>query len=134
MGAQENKTLIQQINAEIVQGNVETLMAAMSDEMVWEIPNPENKLAIQEEYKGHEGTIQLLQALGTLSEVVACEPQEYIAEDDTVVVIIHEESRSKATGAHFEQDMVHVWSFSDGKITRCRIFEDTYTAVKVFGS
>ena len=71
--------------------------------------------------------------MGELSEVIEFDAQEFIADGDTVVVIVHEKSRSKSTGEHFEQDMAQVWTILDGKITRCRLFEDTYGVVKVFG-
>ena len=134
MGTQDNKELIRKILAEIVQGNVESLFESISDEVVWEFPNPDNKLAIREVYKGRDGTTQLLEDLGALSEITVFEPLEFIAEGETVVVIVHEESRAKSTGEQFEQDMVQVWTIRDGKITRCRVFEDTYSAVKVFAS
>lgn len=133
MDAQSNKDLIRAILGEIVQGSAETLFSSISDEIVWEIPNPDNKLPLKEVYKGREGTEELFSSLGELSEVIEFDPQEFIAEGDTVVVIVHEKSRSKSTGEHFEQDMAQVWTVQDGKITRCRLFEDTYSAVRVFG-
>lgn len=134
MEAQSNKELIRKILEGISQGSVDTLLESISDDVVWETPNPDSKLPLKEVYEGLDGTMQLLEDLGALSEVTVFDPQEYIAEGDTVAVVIHEESRAKATGALFEQDLVQVWTVRDGKVTRCRIFEDTYAAVKVFAS
>ncbi|NKB69092.1 MAG: hypothetical protein GKR89_18645 [Candidatus Latescibacteria bacterium] len=134
MEAQANKELIRKILAEVVQGNVEPLFESISDEVVWEIPNPDDKLAISKVYQGRGGTVQFFEDMEALSEILVFEPQAFIAEDEAVVVIVHEQSRAKSTGELFEQDMVMVWTVRNGKIMRCKIYEDTYTAVKVFAS
>ena len=132
MDAQSNKELIRKILADFAAGTADSLLEEISDDVVWEVPNPDNKLPIRSSYQGRDGTLQLLEDVGTLSEVIVFEPQEFIAEGDTVVVIVHEESTAKPTGKRFEQDFVQVWTLRSGKITRCRLFEDTYAAVNAF--
>ena len=132
MDAQSNKQLIRKVLADFAAGTVESLLEAISDDVVWELPNFNHKLPLSSSYRGREGTLQLLEDLGALSQVTVFEAQEFIAEGDTVVVILHEESTSKSTGRKFEQDFVQVWTLKSGKITRCRLFEDTHAALNAF--
>ena len=64
MDVQSNKELIRKVLEEIAQGSVATLLESISDEVVWEMPNPDDKLALRAVYEGRDGTMQLLEDLG----------------------------------------------------------------------
>lgn len=52
-------------------------------------------------------------------------PEEFIANEDTVVAIGEYSGTYKATGKSFEAPFVHVWKFLDGKIISFRQHTDT---------
>ena len=63
--------------------------------------------------------------LGETLEFEQFEPREFVAQDDTVVVLGFERSLGKATGRTVEQEWAHVYTLRDGKIAKGRFFEDT---------
>lgn len=132
MDTQSNKKIIQRILADFAAGRVESLLAAISEDVVWELPHTHRAYPIRPSYTGRDATLQLLEDVGALSDVSVFEPREFIAEGDAVVVITHEVATVKATGRTHSQDFVQVWTLRDGKIVRCRVFEDTYGAVQAF--
>jgi len=127
MNAQENKQLIQKMLAEFAEGSADTFLALLADDVVFELPTiPEDSYKLESTYRGREGILELLSALGELSETLVFQPYDFIAADDKVVVLLNEKSRAKPTGREFEQDFVQLWTLRDGKIVHCKMWEDTY--------
>jgi ketosteroid isomerase-like protein len=60
------------------------------------------------------------------------EPQEFIAQDDTVVVVGEERWRVKRTGKTVTNPWVLVLTLRDGKVIRFRNFEDTAAVAAAF--
>ena len=60
------------------------------------------------------------------------EPQEFVAQGDTVVVLGHYRFRPKTTGIAYDTDWAMVWWFRDGKIVKFQIHYDTATEVAAF--
>ena len=58
--------------------------------------------------------------------------QDYIAQEDKVVVIGHNKVMAKSTGREYENDFVAVWTVQYGKIKEMRDFMDTVQAVTAF--
>lgn len=52
-------------------------------------------------------------------------PQEFITEDDTVVVLGRYAGKFTATGRPLDAQFVHVWTLSNGKITKFQQYADT---------
>ena len=53
-----------------------------------------------------------------------------VAQGDHVVVLLHVVARARATGRSFESDIVHFFTFRDGRITRLLDFFDTAALVE----
>ena len=52
-------------------------------------------------------------------------PHEFIATDDTVVVLGHESARVTATGRTYHSDFAFVFRVRNGKLTAFRAYHDT---------
>lgn len=127
MSAQENKQFIQKMLADFAEGKADTFLNAISDDIVFEIPTvPAKHFTLESTYRGREHVLELLGALDELSEVLAFQPYDFIAEGDKVIVLLNEKSRAKPTNREFGQDFVQLWTLRDGKIIHCKMWEDTY--------
>jgi uncharacterized protein len=60
------------------------------------------------------------------------EPRQFIAQDDTVVVLGHERHRVKSTGRSYEGEWVQVFTLRDGKVVKYREYFDTAGALTAF--
>ena len=75
----------------------------------------------------HEGRDRALGALGEAVqpfESFSSQPDEFIEDGDTVVVLGHTEGRTK-TGNDVKVPFVHVWRMEGGKIKRGQLLTDT---------
>jgi len=59
-----------------------------------------------------------------LAELVV-QPDEFIATDDTVVVLGYESARVTATGRTYHSDFAFVFRVRNGKLTAFRAYHDT---------
>jgi ketosteroid isomerase-like protein len=63
--------------------------------------------------------------LGSEWEGFAAVPHAFVAEGDTVVALGDYSGTYKATGKTFSAPFAHVWTLSEGKITRFQQYTDT---------
>jgi uncharacterized protein len=83
----------------------------------------------------HEGRDQVLVALGQAVEPFesfSSQPDEFIDDGDTVVVLGHTEGRTKS-GNDLKVPFVHVWRMGDGKIQRGQLLTDTSVILEAIG-
>lgn len=62
-------------------------------------------------------------------ESFASEPDEFIEEGDTVVVLGHSQARTKS-GNELKVPFVHVWRMQDGTIKRGQLLTDTAAVLR----
>jgi ketosteroid isomerase-like protein len=65
-------------------------------------------------------------------EVVQFEPQEFIADENQVVVLGHYAWRVRSTGRKYESDWAHVFTVRGGRIVRFREYTDTAAATAAY--
>jgi ketosteroid isomerase-like protein len=75
--------------------------------------------------KGHKGFIEFVQGSSQVIAREHFEADQFIAQDEHVVVLLAERMRAKPTGVAFDNPHVHVFRIVDGQITQFQIFEDT---------
>jgi uncharacterized protein len=75
--------------------------------------------------RGQEQLIEFFAGLAEVGEFERFEPREFIAQGDKVVVVISERFRIRATGRTFDNELVHLFTFKNGKVSQFRIYEDT---------
>ena len=119
-------------NADVVQrgyeafgrGDIPALLEFVADDVEWIQQGP-SAIPFSGTRHGHEGVAEYFSLLDENLEFEQFEPREFVAQDDTVVVVGVERSLSRATGRTIEQEWVHVNTLRDGKIAKFRAFEDT---------
>jgi uncharacterized protein len=119
-------------NADVVQrgyeafgrGDIPAFLELLTDDVEWIQQGPP-VIPFAGTRHGHEGVMEYFSLLGETLEFEQFEPREFVAQDDTVVVLGFERSLGKATGRTVEQEWAHVYTLRDGKIAKGRFFEDT---------
>ena len=109
-------------------GDAETLAGVFAEDVRWEGSNDDRVPGAGT----HDGRDAALQALGQATqafESISSIPDEFIEQDDTVVVLGHTESRT-TSGTDVKVPFVHVWRMGDGVIKRGQLLTDTAVIVR----
>ena len=104
-------------------GDAETLAGVFGDDVRWE--GSEDKRVPGGGI--HEGRDAVMAALGEATEPFesfSSQPDEWIEDGDTVVVLGHTEGKTKS-GNDLKVPFVHIWRMSDGQIKRGQLLTDT---------
>jgi uncharacterized protein len=114
-------------------GDLDGATASFADDVRWENPEapqmPNNGVT-----EGKDQVKQLFAELGDTWESFSITPDEFIESGDTVVVLSHSEAKGKDTGKEVKLPWVHIWRFSDGKVTEVQALTDTALAADALGA
>jgi uncharacterized protein len=114
------------------QGDLEGATENFADDIRWE--NPEApQVPNHGVTEGKDAVKQLFAELGNFWDSFRITPDEFIESGDTVVVLSHSEATGKETGKDVKLPWVHVWRFSDGKVTEVQALTDTALAADALG-
>ena len=115
--------MVRGLYAAFATGDIPTVLGALAPDSTW----------IEAEGGPYGGTFVGPQAvldnvfmkIGTEWDGYTAVPEEFIANDDTVVALGTYSGTYKATGKSFTAPFVHVWKFKDGKAISFRQHTDT---------
>jgi uncharacterized protein len=128
----ENVSLVKKTYEAIGRGDIPSVVAMMTDDVVIHCPGP-SEIPFSGTYLGPEGVIDYFQTLGATVAIQEFEPREFIAQDDQVVVLGHEAITATATGKSWETDWAMVWTVRGDRISRLREFHQTGAITQAFG-
>ena len=127
----QNIALVQALYQAFGQRDIPAILAVLSPTVEWGEPaNPYNPAAGTRH--GHEGFLEWLRVGNEAEEVLVLEPQDFLANLNSVAVVGYTKCRARATGKVYETDFVHVVTLRDGKVQRFREFFDTFAAAEAF--
>jgi uncharacterized protein len=110
------------------------LLAALSEDIEWWDPLP-GDYPIGGLFRGKQAVVEYFRQLSGIAEIRSFQLADIIAQDHTVVALIHLESTMRHNGQVFTGDSAHVWTFDDeGLATRYRIYADTEGIAKAYRS
>lgn len=129
MNAENNLRTVQDMYAAFGRGDVEFVVAQIDDDcdgfgvvsatptgVPWHVPVS---------VRGKAGVMRYFESLAGV-EHLAFEQRDFAAMGDHVYATVRLVQRDRATGRTIEQpEVVHHFTFRNGKITRCRVLEDT---------
>jgi ketosteroid isomerase-like protein len=105
-------------------GDVAAILNMLADEIDWEFVGSPGL-----PYAGRRRTrtevAEFFAAIPRCDEIHVFEPREFLEADEHVTVLGWESSTALDTGKRFESEWVHVFTVSNGKITRWRGFLNT---------
>jgi uncharacterized protein len=124
MAEQENLRIIRDAYAAFVRGDIATVLANLTDDVVWDTLGPA-QIPYAGVFRGKDGVAQFFGIFAENDEVQAFEPRRFFAEGDMVVVLGHYAARIKSTGNLAEIDWVQTFKFRDGKVAEYRDYFDS---------
>ena len=134
MNEQANTSTVQQFyesykGQDLRRTDAQPLLDLYSDNIEWHVPEMEN-VRVGGTRKGLESVREFFAMVADDYEVLQFEPQEFIAQDDKVVVLGRYSWRVKATGKKFSSDWAHVYTVRGGKVVRFQEYMDTAANIR----
>ena len=123
MSTQENVQIVKDAFAAISRGDLQGLLALVSEDIEWIIPGEDWPLAGT--HRGHAGLAAVLQKASEEVETSFPEPPEFVAQGDRVMVVGVATGKIKATNKPFKDDWVFDITVRDGKVKNIREYIDT---------
>ena len=117
MSEQENVQKVQAMYAAFGNGDIQGILAHMSEEIQWQAYSPDDAvLAVP--FQGHAGVAQFFRLLGETLHMDAFEPKEYIAQGERVIALGHLKTTMRKTGERIRTEFAMLWTFQNGKAIR----------------
>jgi uncharacterized protein len=125
MDEQENVELVKQGFAAFQRGDIATVLNFFADDIDFHDSMPATIWPWAGKRRGRVQVAEFYAGLAEVAEFEQFEPREFIAQGNAVVVLAFERFHIKATGRTVENELVTVFTFSEGKVARLRTYEDT---------
>ena len=118
----QNIALIKDLYDRFGRGDVDGILANLTDDVVWEEP-AHPLIPYGGKRQGKAAVGQFFSQLSAV-EVERFEPREFIASGDRVIVLGGWAGKVTGTGKHFASDWAMAWTVVNGKVTGYRAYED----------
>jgi hypothetical protein len=125
-----NLALVQQIYAAFGRGDVPAILERLDARVEWDSHYPAS-IPYGGIWHGHDGFLQFLSHLDSI-KLSRFEPQKFVAEADTVVVLGLEQFTVNSTGVECLNEWVHVFTLDQGKVIAVRTYNDTAAVSAAF--
>jgi ketosteroid isomerase-like protein len=127
---EDNVATVKKAYAAYEKGDIPEFLDQLTSDIKWFAIGPPHIIATAGTRYGRNQVAQYFAVLTALEEVQLFKPEEFIAEEDTVVSIGKLITRLRRTGDLVETPWVHVFNFYHGKISEFRSFYDSAAAVE----
>ncbi len=131
MSEQDNIAIVQQAYNNFKTGNIPALLALLSDDVTWQLPEMEN-VPFGGKRTTPAGVGEFFALIAANQDVLQFEPREAVAEGDKVVSLGYYQWRVKATNREFDSDFAHVFTIRDGKVVAFNEFTDTAACANAY--
>lgn len=124
---------VRQIYDAYARGDLEFVIANLSDEIDWELFLPDH-IPYSGRYRGKREVQEFFIRFSEAASIEKFKVHEYLGAEDAVTVLGWDRIRVKSTGRTFEMDWVHVYNIVDHQVVRFREFFDTSRMLAAFES
>jgi len=131
MSEQDNIAIVQQAYNNFKTGNIPALLAQLSDDVTWQLPEMEN-VPFGGKRTTPAGVGEFFALIGENEEPLRFEPREFVAQGDKVVSLGYYQWRLKANGREFESDFAHVFTIRNGKVVAFQEYTDTAACANAY--
>ena len=101
-------------------GDVEKFVETVSEDTVWIYHG--TQIIPKGTYEGKRGARKFISNILNSTEIISFEPQEFIVEDNKVVVLGQEHQRVKNSGKELKQKWVQVYTIENDLISKMEEF------------
>ena len=123
MSEQQNVKAIQDVYGAFGRGDVAFIVGQLTDDIRW-VSHFDPIVPWAGDYSGKDRVPRFFDAIFKSVDVQAFEPQEWIAQGDSVASAGEFGCRVRATGKDVRTRWVFLWKFRDGKICSYEQFHD----------
>jgi len=123
MGAEENRKTVQLAYEAFNRGEMNVVFDALADDIVWTNHSWEDS-PLRGAFYGKSGVQQFFSNLSHHVDLERFDVKDFIATEDTVIVLIDLKSTIKATGKSVEGTIVNLMTLQDGKLATWDEYED----------
>lgn len=114
------RLVVERMFAAFGNGDVDKFVATVSDDTVWIYHG--TQIIPKGTYEDKEGARRFITNILNSTEIISFEPQQYIVEDNKVVVLGQEHQKVKSSGKELKQKWVQVYTVENDLITRMEEF------------
>jgi ketosteroid isomerase-like protein len=114
------RTVVENMFAAFCSGDVEKFVATVSNDTLWVYHG--TQIIPKGTFEGKEGVRKFFNNILDNTEILAFEPEQYIVEENTVVVLGWEHQKVKRSGRELKQKWVQIYTVVDDLITRMEEF------------
>lgn len=123
---QFNLDTVKGVYAAFSAGDIPAVLGVMSPGIVWNEAENNLPLAQGNPYVGPQAVLEgVFIRLGEEFDGFTVVPERYLADGDTVVMSGRYTAVARATGLPVNPQVVHVWTFDDGKVASFQQHADT---------
>ncbi|MEM8839829.1 MAG: LuxR C-terminal-related transcriptional regulator [Pseudomonadota bacterium] len=113
-----NKKTVETIYNSFIEGSLDPLAEALSDETEWISTAPQNFFPHAGLYRGKDAILKQVVMIGDIYETVSFLPRILVEEAGQVAVYLDVGLIHKKSGNEMFFDVAHFWTFKDGKVAR----------------
>jgi ketosteroid isomerase-like protein len=134
MSKEANLATVQALYAAFGKGDIPTVLAGLHPEVVWTNPGPEG-FGYFGTHRGREAIAKnVFGFIGTELDVHQLAPTAFLADGDTVVVLLDMEATAVRTKKKYVQKVAHAWTFRSGVPVAFHDFQDNHAVVTALGA
>ena len=134
MSADRNTQVVKDAYAAFLRGDVAAILNVLTDDVEWEgVKGTEGTLPQAGLRRGKAEVARFFQEVDSSTQFERFEPQEYIAQGESVAVVGTYSGIAKTNGQRSSSDWVMVFTMRDGKVARFREFCDSAALVRAYG-
>lgn len=126
-----NKEIVQQMYVDFGQANIQGILNAISDDIIWDTPGPEF-IPWAGVRNGKAGAMDFFNQVGATTTYEKFEPQAFIEEGDKVIALGVAHFTTTTTGKKGVSPWIMAWTFKNGKAVHVKNHWDTYAIAETF--
>jgi uncharacterized protein len=132
MQEQQNIDVIKKLYGAFGKGDIETIIDHLADQFVWRFDAP-SVIPYAGEYNTPKQVKEgFFGSLASTQKDYALKVDEFVAQDDKVIMVGSYGATVSATGKRFDLPLVHVWTIQNGKVKRFLNFTDSAKVAEAY--
>ncbi len=112
--------VVDKMLAAFAAGDVDTILETVSEDTIWIYHG--TQVIPKGEYRGKDGARKFFTNILNGTEVIKFEPEQFIIQDNMVVILGNEHQRVKKSGTELKQKWVQVYTIENDLIARMEEF------------
>jgi uncharacterized protein len=133
MREQDNIDVVRDSFNAFLQGDIPTVLESLTEDVVWHVPGADG-VPIAGTFKGRAGVADFFRKLAENEDIQTLDPQQFLADRDTVVVLGRYRSTVRSTGHTIDEPWVMVFTLEGGRVQRFDEYFDTAHTARAYGA